>query len=336
VTAVETRLHLLRCLADGRFHSGEDLALELGVSRAAIWKQVRALRDAFGVQVNAVRGRGYRLEAPLDLLDVDRIREAMRTASPGALAGLTVLDSVDSTNNELLRQRFLATEGVAVCVAEQQTGGRGRRGRRWVSPFGCNLYLSVARRFEQPAAALGGLSLAAGVAVASALASEGAEGTRLKWPNDLLWDGRKMGGILVEMSGEADGPSYVVIGVGINVCMPPSAGESIDQPWVDLLEATGGNPPRRSRLAGVVLDRLIACLAQFQSEGLAPFLPAWRSRDGLAGRHVEVHVGDASVEGCALGVADDGALLVATPTGERRFLGGEVSLRPRPVIAGEP
>jgi BirA family biotin operon repressor/biotin-[acetyl-CoA-carboxylase] ligase len=332
--AMETRLHLLRCLADGEFHSGERLALELGVSRAAVWKQVQGLPGAFGVEVTAVRGRGYRLHAALDLLESGRIREAMGPASSGALATLTLLDSVDSTNSQLLRERFVAPDRVAACVAERQTGGRGRRGRRWVSPYGCNLYLSVSRRFEQPAAALGGLSLATGVAVVAALESQGASGIRLKWPNDLLWDGRKVGGILVEMSGEADGPSYVVIGVGINIGMPAAAGESIDQPWADLVEAMGGNPPRRSRLAGVVLDRLVACLTQFQSEGLAPFLPAWRALDGLAGHQVAVLLGDAAVEGRAEGVTDDGALLLATPNGPQRFFGGEVSLRRAPAAVG--
>ncbi len=336
LTTVETRLHLLRRLADGRFHSGEGLAHDLGVSRAAVWKQIQGLRAAFGVEVSAVRGRGYRLQAPLDLLDIDQIREMLGDAARASLAILALLDSVDSTNSHLLRERFLSSGRVAACVAEQQTGGRGRRGRGWVSPFGCNLYLSVSRRFDQPAAALGGLSLAAGVAVASALESEGAKGTRLKWPNDLLWDGRKMGGILVEMSGEADGPSHVVIGVGINLGMPPAAGESIGQPWVDLAEATRGLPPSRSRLAGVVLDRLVGCLAQFQSEGLAPFLPAWRALDGLAGHEVTVTVGDAAVEGRVLGVADDGALLLGTATGERRVVGGEVSLRPAPAMPATP
>ncbi len=334
--AVDKRLHLLRCLADGRFHSGEDLARALGVSRAAVWKQVRGLADAFGVEVTAVRGRGYQLTAPLDLLEIERIRDFLGDAARGALATLTLLDTVDSTNSHLLRERFLAPERVAACVAEQQTGGRGRRGRGWVSPFGCNLYLSVCRRFEQPAAALAGLSLAAGVAVASALELEGARGVRLKWPNDLLWDGRKLGGILVEMSGEADGPSYVVVGVGVNVRMPHGAGESIDQPWVDLAEATGGCPPARSRLAGVVLNRLVASLSRFETAGLAAFLPAWRAFDGLSGSDVTVRMGDATVNGRVLGVAQDGALRIATATGERRFMGGEVSLRPVRAGGGRP
>jgi BirA family biotin operon repressor/biotin-[acetyl-CoA-carboxylase] ligase len=324
---LETRLHLLRRLADGRFHSGEDLARDLGVSRAAVWKQLRGLRATFGVDVSAVRGRGYCLREPLDLLDAEGIHDALGEAASAALASLALLETIDSTNSYLLRERFLSPERVAACVAEQQTGGRGRRGRGWVSPFGRNLYLSVSRRFEQPAAALGGLSLAAGVAVASALESEGARGVRLKWPNDLLWDDRKMGGILVEISGEADGPSHVVVGVGIDVGMPRAAGAPIDQPWVDLAEATGGHPPRRSRLAGVVLDRLIDCLARFQTEGLSPFLPAWRALDATAGRDVTVQVGGALIEGRAQGVADDGSLLVLTESGARRLVGGEVSLR---------
>ncbi len=321
------RLALVRLLADGRFHSGEALAAALGVSRAAVWKHVREMSAELGLEVHAVRGRGYRLAAPIELLDRARIADALSPGAAAALAQLEVLDTVDSTNGYLTGRRPpRAGLGIA-CIAEQQTAGRGRRGRSWVSPFGANLYLSLLWQFELPAVALAGLSLAAGVAVAQALRRLGVAQAELKWPNDLLWRGRKLGGILVELAGEADGPTRAIVGVGVNHRMPAGSAALIDQDWTDVASATAGSAPSRCVLAAAVLDALVEAMQRFGASGLESFLTAWEELDGLKGREVVVRVGDRAVTGIALGVAAGGALRLQTATGEQQFVGGEVSVR---------
>jgi len=328
------RLALVRLLADGHFRSGEALAVALGVSRAAVWKQVREMSAELGLAVDAVRGRGYRLAAPIELLDRARIAGALAPETAAALAELAVLDNVGSTNAYLMGQRpTCAGLGIA-CVAEQQTAGRGRRGRSWVSPFGANVYLSLLWQFELPAMALAGLSLAVGVAVAGTLRRLGVGEAALKWPNDLLWRGRKLGGILVELSGEADGPTRAVIGVGVNHRMSRHSARAIDQAWADLASAVPHAMPSRNALVASLLDGLVAALAQFRDGGLAPFLPAWDQLDCLRGREVVVRVGDRAVAGTALGVDAGGALRLMTADGERHYLAGEVTLRPASAEAG--
>ncbi len=321
------RTQLLRLLADGRFHSGEALAGALGVSRAAVWKQVREVARHFGVAIDAVRGRGYRLAEPLELLDRERIASLLCDSTAAGLEQLYVLETVDSTNAYLLSRRLADSRRGAVCLAEQQTAGRGRRGRAWVSPFGTNIYLSLLWRFDTPPMSLSGLSLAAGVAVAHGLANIGIGGVALKWPNDVQWDGRKLAGILLELNGEADGPTHAVIGVGLNLRMPDAPGRGIGQPWVDLAEAMGRRVPSRNLVAARLVDELMAAVLQFRDAGLAQFLSPWTALDALAGRSVRVSLGERVIDGIELGVTASGALRVMTAEGEREFHAGEVSLR---------
>lgn len=308
--------------------SGDALARACGQTRAAVWKRVEALRAA-GVAIEARPGRGYALVETLELLDAARIRDALPLAIRDDLAGLEVAWSLDSTNSELLRRDAPAT-GTAVLLAERQSGGRGRRGRDWASPLAANLYLSLSRRFSGGLARLGGLGLAAGVAAADALQALGAERVRLKWPNDLVVHGpdlRKLGGLLVEGGGEHAGPARAVVGLGLNLRMPAAAAVAITQPWTDLAAIAGDRIPSRHDLAAALVARLVPALAQFDRDGLAPFLPRFAALDALAGRAVTVHAGDGIHAGTVLGVAEDGALRVRLDAGERRFHAGEVSVR---------
>ncbi len=314
---------LVRALADGRFRSGTELARTLGISRAAVWKHVERLA-ALGLEVHAVRGKGYRLARPLELLDADAVRAAMPPPAARRLGALVVHDLVDSTSEWLRRQ---PDDGPAACLAECQTAGRGRRGRRWVSPFGAHLYLSVRWRFEASPTALAGLSVATGVAVAEALEACGAEEVGLKWPNDLVHGGAKLGGILIDVSGEESGPARAIVGVGVNVRMPPSAAAGLDQPWTELAALPGPPDCSRNRLAGRVLGGLVEALERFAAHGLAPFADGWVRRDALAGREVEVHGPDGALRGRALGIDAGGALLLETEAGLRRLSSGEVSVR---------
>lgn len=310
--------------------SGDGLARAGGHTRAAAWKRIEALREA-GIAIEAQAGRGYSLAQPVELLDAGAIRAQLAGQAVAGLhdpqpARIEVAWSLDSTNAELLRRE--PTAGVTVLLAERQTGGRGRRGRPWISPLAANLYLSVARRFSGGLARLGGLSLVSGVVAAEALHALGFHEVRLKWPNDLVVGPRKLGGLLVEGGGEHGGPVGAVIGLGLNVRMPPAFAARIGQPWIDLA-AMSSRPPSRNTLAPTLLAHLLPALDTFDREGLAPFLARYAPLDALQGREIVVHAGNAEHAGVALGIAADGALRARMPEGERRFHAGDVSVRGR-------
>lgn len=309
--------------------SGDVLARECGQTRAAVWKRIAQLRDA-GVAVDARRGHGYALRHRLDLLDADAIRGALPAPVQARLAGLEVEWSLDSTNAELLRRPMPGPQA-EVLLAERQTGGRGRRGRTWQSPLAAHVYLSLQRGFEGGLARLGGLSLVAGIAAVEALRGLGIPGVALKWPNDLVVATgpalHKLGGVLVEGGGEHAGPVRAVLGIGVNVRMPEVAAAAIDQPWTDLA-ALAADAPSRNTVAVALLAAWVPALAQFDRDGLAPFLPRFRSVDALQGRSVAVLTGRERVEGIAEGVAADGALVMRVPDGGlQTFHAGEVSVR---------
>jgi len=315
---------VLRTISDGCFHSGELLARELGVSRSSVWHAVHKLTAA-GVTVYRVPGRGYRLPQPLSLLDAGAI-----TCALGRDAGffdIEVLGRAPSTNTLLLRAAAAGARHGTVIAAEWQEGGRGRRGRPWLMPVCGGLAFSLLWRFDRGAGALSGLSLAAGIAVMRALDAMGVTGITLKWPNDLLWRGGKLAGLLIEMQGEALGPSAVVLGVGVNVRLPAGMQERIGQPVADL-ETACGHPVDRSALLASMLRELRQVLEKFVHDGFAPLRSPWEARHSHQGRRVTLLLPDGSYEvGVAAGVDDSGALLLATAAGMQRYHSGEVSLR---------
>jgi BirA family biotin operon repressor/biotin-[acetyl-CoA-carboxylase] ligase len=323
---MDAQHQLIQVLADGRFHSGEDLAAELGVTRAAVWKRLKRLMGQTGLQVHAVRGRGYRLAEPLELFDADQLRAAVPALSNGRLEQLWVLPSVDSTNSYLSRQPPPATGRGLACLAEHQSAGRGRRGRSWVTPYGASLALSLAWRFDLPLATLSGLSLAVGVVLAETLQQFGLRGHQLKWPNDLHLDGRKLAGILVEARGEAHGPALAVVGVGLNLRLAGDQAQAIDQPWIDLASA-GLRDVSRNQLAARLLDTLAAACERYAAEGLASFLPGWQGFDGYHGREVDLVSGERRIQGRYLGIDASGALLLERDGRPQAYHAGEVSLR---------
>ena len=321
-TAADRSHAILAVLADGQFHSGEVLAHSLGVTRAAVWKKVRAL-EALGLEVFRIPGKGYRLADPLQLLDAEAIRAALAPMTRDRLAGLTLLDVVDSTNTWLAGH----PGEPALCLAEFQSAGRGRRGRGWVSPFGANLYLSLAWRFDEWPPGFTALGMVSAIAAARALEALGVEGVRIKWPNDLVARDRKLGGVLVDIQGEPPGATRTVIGVGLNVRMPAMAAGRIDQPWMDLATLTGGKTPDRNALAAALVESLFAALDRFSVAGFAAFQPDWQRLDLVSGRAVALQAHDRTVTGVADGVDEHGALLLRTPHGIERFVSGDVSLR---------
>lgn len=319
----ETAQQVALALADGAVHSGEQLAQALGVSRSAVWKQVRRL-ELLGLEVLSVPGRGYRLAAALELLDASRIRARLSTQSAGRLHTLDVLEQVDSTNTWLVRH---VSKFPAVCLAERQTAGRGRRGRPWVSPYAANLYLSLGWQFDDLPPGFSALAMVAAVAVVRALRFLGLEGVGIKWPNDLYVSGKKLAGILVDLQGETPTRVRTVIGIGINVRMPRYSAASIDQPWTDLATEMTGRVPARNALAAAVIEALLPALDQFAAGGFAAFADEWRALDLVAGHKVELQQHSGVITGTAVGVDADGALLLRTASGTQRYVSGDLSLR---------
>lgn len=308
--------------------SGSALAARLGVTRAAVWKQVEVLRAA-GAPIEAAAGRGYRLAWAIEWLDRHRIVSELDAEQRRRVGAVAVHWQIDSTSSELLRQAAQSDADLLVCCAETQSAGRGRRGRSWRSPLGGNLYFSLLKRFDHGMGALTGLSLAAGTAVVAALADCAVTGIGLKWPNDVLARGRKLAGVLIELGGEFLGPCHAVIGIGINLHLPGEIAAAIDQPVIDVATLTGAAPPSRNRLAGRLLARLIEALDRFATHGFAAFNDDYARVDLLDGRAVTVHAADGAHAGIGAGVDPRGALRVRIGNAVRSFDSAEVSVRAR-------
>ena len=316
---------LLALLAAGEPLSGERLAEHAGVTRAAIWKQIQALRSR-GVPIEARGAAGYRLPWPLQMLDARRIRAAMPAASRKRLGELEVHWELDSTSSELQR-RGAQLPDLSVMIAETQSAGRGRRGRAWLSPPGLNLYLSCLKRFDAGFGALPGLSLAVGVILLRALESLGITEAGLKWPNDVLARGGKLAGILVELSGEYQGPCAAVIGIGLNLRLTEALREQAGQPTCDLATLAPGDPPERNDVAAAVITALAEGLAQFEREGFAGFVEDYAARDLLRDAPLRVQGAQSTLEGVGAGIDERGALLVRAADGLHRIDSADVSVR---------
>jgi BirA family biotin operon repressor/biotin-[acetyl-CoA-carboxylase] ligase len=316
---------LLGLLASGAELSGSAAAAKLGITRAAVWKQIEQLR-AHGLPIRAEAGRGYRLDAPIELLDLAQIESAIPSNLRARVGTIEVLWQIDSTSSELSRRTAITTSPCA-CLAEIQTRGRGRRGRAWQTPLAGGIALSFLRGFDGGMAELAGLSLVAGIAVLRAFADCGIDGAALKWPNDLVADGCKLGGILVELGGDALGPCHAIVGIGINLRMPAEHGETIDQPWTDVAALTAGKVPARNVLAGRILGRLADALETFAAEGFAAFEPEYAQHDALRGREVMISNVGKPFAAIADGVTRRGALRILCDGIAREVDSGEVSVR---------
>ncbi|MGB8665292.1 MAG: bifunctional biotin--[acetyl-CoA-carboxylase] ligase/biotin operon repressor BirA [Serratia inhibens] len=310
-------LKIIELLADGSFHSGEHLGEYLGMSRAAINKHIQTIRE-WGLDVFTVPGKGYSLPGPIQLLDADSIIGQLEDKR------VTVLPVVDSTNQYLL-DRITELQSGDACIAEYQQAGRGRRGRQWISPFGANLYLSMFWRLDQGPAAAMGLSLVIGIVMAEVLQRLGAENVRVKWPNDLYLNDRKLAGILVELTGKTGDAAQLVIGAGINLAMRESNANAINQGWINLQEA--GINIDRNELAATLLNELRQSLQQFEIDGLTPFISRWRALDNFIDRPVKLLIGEQQIVGIARGIDQQGALLLEQNGVIKPFIGGEISLR---------
>lgn len=312
-------LKLVAILADGEFHSGEQLGEQLGMSRAAINKHIQTLKE-WGIDVFTVTGKGYSLAGPIQLLNEEKIVSQL---DQGRLA---VIPVIDSTNQYLLDRMATLASGDA-CVAEYQQAGRGRRGRQWFSPFGSNLYLSMYWRLEQGPLAAMGLSLVIGIVTAEVLQALGASEVRVKWPNDLYLNDRKLAGILVELTGKAGDAANIVIGTGINLAMRSPDASVVNQAWINLQEA--GVTIDRNTLAASLVNKMRESLQLFEREGLAPFVERWSRLDNFLNRPVKLLIGDREIPGIARGIDQQGGLILEQDGVRKSWVGGEISLRPQ-------
>lgn len=318
--------------------TAQALAAELGLDEPAVRTCLAGLREA-GAPIVESGDAGFALAEPLQLLDGERILEALDAGSRGQVQSICVAFETASTQADALAAPT-PRQGCAIFLAERQTHGQGRRGRNWESPLAANLYMSISRRFAVELSALAGLSLVVGVAAAEALnaripdagdafakAASDAGRIGVKWPNDLVADGKKLGGILIQLRADAAAGAQAVIGIGINVRMPAANAAHIDQAWCDLHQL-GAGAMSRNELAAAMLDGLLPALEQFEQHGLAPFLPRWQRLDSLAGKPVRIIEGTEILEGTSFGISDSGALRLRQGERERLFHSGEVSLRP--------
>jgi len=325
MTKVQKRTwQLLDILADGEFHSGVALAGHLGVSRASVFNALADVAE-YGVALHRIRGRGYRLAQPWQRLE--RAEVLRHLGDDAGQFHLEILPQATSSNTLLLQRAGQDATG-SVLAVELQTAGRGRRGRTWRSDLGSTLTFSLLWRFDCGLNALSGLSLAVGVAIARALDGLGAQGLRLKWPNDILTPQGKLGGVLIEAQGDMLGPSAVVIGIGLNCALPCHLAGRIDQP-AGALDGVCHEMPTRNRLLAALLQTLAEVLRQFASSGFAAFSEEWERYHIHQDQTIQLRMADDSVVlGVARGVSASGELRLETAQGIRLFNSGETgSLR---------
>ncbi|MFV0575768.1 MAG: bifunctional biotin--[acetyl-CoA-carboxylase] ligase/biotin operon repressor BirA [Vibrio sp.] len=307
---------IIEQLADGHFHSGEELGELFGISRAAISKQIKGLQE-WGLDIYKVQGKGYQLSAPMDLLNHQVIQQA-------STVPVELIPVIGSTNQYLL-DNITELESGSVCVAEYQESGRGRRGRNWLSPYGSNLYFSMYWKLESGVAAAMGLSLAIGVAIVDALESLGASGIKLKWPNDIYFEDRKLAGVLVEMSAQTGGEAHIVIGMGLNIHMKEDS--NIDQPWASLDQVFKGKTPNRNDIVIALIRCWKEVLEQYEVQGMERYVERWNALDNFKNKPIKLIMGNREVHGIGKGINDQGGVLIETDKGIETYIGGEISLR---------
>ena len=318
---------LIKLLADGAFHSGEELGQILGVSRAAVWKQLQKLED-MNIPLHSVKGKGYRLPESVELLDEQALKKAGLPFD--VFDKVDVFLALDSTNDELMRRAsdLNNPQSKQLCFAEMQTSGRGRRGRQWLSPFARNLYFSMLWPFEG-IAAIQGLSLAVGLAVYRALSPHQIEGLGLKWPNDVLVNGEKLGGILIELTGVVTDACHVVVGMGLNFDWRPQDQARIDQSATGLAQVLGKKSITgdRNQFTADIIAEITQVLSEFSENGFTPLMEEWNRANAFEGKQVSLILPSSSIEGVCRGVNEKGELALETPEGLQFFNAGEVSLR---------
>ncbi|MGI9290677.1 MAG: biotin--[acetyl-CoA-carboxylase] ligase [Gammaproteobacteria bacterium] len=321
---------LLQTLADGELHSGSELAAGLGITRSAVWKQIKNLK-ALGIEVDAQAGQGYRLNAPHELLELQAIQRELTEASLSLLEELNLSWMSESTSNELLQQAPPNAGSARVFLAEYQSAGRGRRGRNWYAPAGHSICLSVGWTYATSPADFSCLGLAVGIATLRAVKRAGVTHAQLKWPNDVVAAGKKLAGVLIDVQGEAGGPLYIVVGVGVNYRLSDQVRNAVNNDAglepISLAELSENTLVGRNVFAANLIDEIIRVLAEFSNDGFGQLVDEWDAADCLSGNKLEVTQNDKTLTGIARGITSDGRLKLDTGNEMHLLVSGDVSLR---------
>lgn len=307
-------IQLVHLLADKQFHAGSALAAQLGITRAAIWKIVKQL-EKYGIKLESVKGKGYRLMQPLELLDVKQIKAPLTVAQQQSIERIEILTSVDSTNSYLKNKLELQKRPVSICLAEQQTAGKGRLGRSWFSPFGANIYLSLSWKSDKDISELNGLSLVIGVAIMKALEKLGlSKGIGIKWPNDIYCQHQKLAGILIEIVAESHSHTRVIIGIGMNVNMLNQPQAAIDKDWTSIEHITQ-QYQNRNVIIGALLKAVLDELENIKQQPLAACLAEWKKYDVLYEKAITLSHQGNNISGVGKSINEQGHLLLLTNDG---------------------
>lgn len=321
-----SHLEILKRLNHERYSSGQELADTLDVTRATIHNCILRL-EAMGVSIERVRGKGYRLLRPLDLIDANKIKSNLSPEVLNGLMQINVLHQVDSTNNFISSYESPATSHFSVVLAEMQSAGKGRRGRTWESPYAANIYMSLLWTMQKSMSEVGALSPLLAISMVRALAAMGIEGLGLKWPNDIYCHYKKLAGLLIECSGEVNGNTKMIIGVGVNVHMDDQDNIHIDQPWTNILSNTPNTSVSRNDIVPSLLNHMVPILNKFNSDQIESLVEDWREWDIMQNQQVVLHTTNKDIVGVARGIDETGRLLLETKQGTQVFSAGDVSLR---------
>jgi len=314
---------LVTILNDSNFHDGNDIGKTLGITRSAIWKIIKKLNN-YGVVIHSNKNKGYALPEPLILLDAEKIQSKLDSAIK-SLVTLAVFETLESTNDYL--KKLPQKKHLAICLAEQQTRGKGRFSRDWHSPFAKNIYFSCHYQFRKDISELAGLSLVVGLAIINTLVVQGlTDQLFIKWPNDILWDEKKLAGTLIEVSAETHGLCEVIIGIGLNINMVAAEANDITQPWSSIRQILNKQMDRNNIVAALI-NNLVDYIMRFETHGLAHFMQEWQSYDYLLEKPVRLLKGTEPITGKGLGINPQGHLLLQLTTGSiQTFSAGEVSI----------
>jgi BirA family biotin operon repressor/biotin-[acetyl-CoA-carboxylase] ligase len=318
-------MDILRLLSDGQFHSGVQLAEVLGVSRTTISNRI-AQWNTQGVVIDSVTGKGYRLHSPIQWLNKEQVWSKISSSVQQHISSFDVLQFVSSTNDVVAKNLAQQHQSGIICITEMQGAGRGRRGREWLSPPAGNFYGSVGWIFNDGFSVIEGLSLAVGVAIIKAMESVGASDLELKWPNDVLHQGKKIAGILIEMTGEVGGACQVVVGVGVNLQLPEVIKQQITQPVTDLYSICG-HAVNRQIITAEIISEIIILLSGYDKTGFSKWQNEWLSYDAFKNKPILIIGMQEPLHGIARGVDEHGNLLLETEGEMMKVYGGEVSLR---------
>ncbi|NKB46797.1 MAG: biotin--[acetyl-CoA-carboxylase] ligase [Legionellales bacterium] len=318
---------LVALLNDGQFHSGNALGEALSISRTAVWKHLNFLQTQ-GIDLHVDKHRGYRLaHPPFVLLNVDRILQHISSVTMKA-DQIALFTQLPSTADYIKQLSSHDRSLPSICLAEQQTQGRGRSGKLWHSPFGQNIYFSSVWRIDQDVSQLAGLSLAIGIALIRLLHRHQLNDVLLKWPNDLYWHDHKLSGVLIEVAAQANHQCHLFISFGLNVNMPIAIDTLQTHRWTSMHHITGQHYDRNVLIAHAI-DQLADAIHQFSAQGLTAFSTELKHYDYLYNKPICLSSSTtSSLQGIAKGIDEQGYLLLQTdPTQPiQRLNAGEVSV----------